>query len=353
MLKICNTFFFCVDPEHRLQSCHCNHVLQAVLRFSQWTALYWWGEGEKKSHKNPRKKSEAADRTSVPLLCGELILSKINIFLPPLVCGEVERGLWNLSGVYKWNQDKAECFLLSSTQWQTGMMRNPSSLLPRPEVGWEEDLKDATSTFFHYITSNDCTGKGAYMMQAKPLCRGRLFLLDLLYKLQRPTAQLKSNYLKTQTWRFLHQMLCLATFPRGAGRKEILPISLSFSILHSFLFSPHLHKWIREISSPQPPSLLFAGSDWEIRTWSSFPAHSKHVGRLYTSPALWLAPFHHELRKHRAIPKYYKHQTVLLLQTPSVKMMKQDRKISLLPLPFIYNWPLWSSLWKGLNFSLR
>lgn len=164
-------------------------------------------------------------------------------------------------------------------------------------------------------------------------------------------AQLKFKYLKTQTCRFLHQMLYLATVPRGAGRKQILPISLLFSILHSFLFSPHLHKRTGEISSP--PSLLFAGSDWEIRTWSSFPAHSKHVGRLYTSPALSLAPFHNELRKHRTIPKYYKHQTVLLLQTPSVKMMKQDRKISLLPLPFIYNWPLWSSLWKGLNFSLR
>lgn len=35
-----------------------------------------------------------------------------------------------------------------------------------------------------------------------------------------------------------------------------------------------------------PPSLLSAGSDWEIRSWSSFSAHSKHVGRLCTSPAL-------------------------------------------------------------------
>lgn len=45
------------------------------------------GEEKKKTHKNPRKKSEAANRTSVPLLCRELRLSKVNIFLPSLVLG--------------------------------------------------------------------------------------------------------------------------------------------------------------------------------------------------------------------------------------------------------------------------
>lgn len=32
--------------------------------------------------------------------------------------------------------------------------------------------------FIHYITKHDSTSKGAHMMQAKPLWRGRLFLLD-------------------------------------------------------------------------------------------------------------------------------------------------------------------------------
>lgn len=86
-----------------------------------------------------------------------------------------------------------------------------------------------------------------------------------------------------------------------------------------------------------PPFPSFCGQGLGNRNPKQLPARSKHVGSLFTSPALLLAPFHNELRKHRAIPKYYKHQTVLLLQTPSVKMMKQDRKISLLPLPFIYN----------------
>lgn len=69
---------------------------------------------KKKKRKN-RKESKEVNHTSVPLLSEEIILSKVNIFLPSLwFQGRVEGE--NLSRVYETKQDKAECFWLSSIQ---------------------------------------------------------------------------------------------------------------------------------------------------------------------------------------------------------------------------------------------
>lgn len=135
-----------------LQSCLCSHVLQTVSRFSQWIALYWWGE--KKTHKNPRKKIQSSRPhiSTSPVQRARTFQSQHFSSLSGL--RGWGGGVWNLSSVYKWNQDKAECFLLSSTQWQIQTTRSPPFLLSGPEIGWEQDLKDTTSTFFslhHFI----------------------------------------------------------------------------------------------------------------------------------------------------------------------------------------------------------
>lgn len=157
MLKTHHILFFLCWPQGQaavgrctLQSCHCSHVLQTVSRFSQWIALYWWGE--KKTHKNPRKKI----RSSRPHISTSPVQRACTFQSQHFSSLSGLRGwgggVWNLSSVYKWNQDKAECFLLSSTQWQIQTTRSPSFLLSGPEIGWEQDLKDTTSTFF-FITS--------------------------------------------------------------------------------------------------------------------------------------------------------------------------------------------------------
>lgn len=92
MVKTPNIFFPCVAQKDRLQEVSTAELLlqscsTGCSSFSQWIALYWQEEKTR-----PTKKSKAASCTSVPLLCTVLVLSKVNIFLPSLVCGEGGRG---------------------------------------------------------------------------------------------------------------------------------------------------------------------------------------------------------------------------------------------------------------------
>lgn len=102
MLETHHILFSCVDPKDRLQSvgAHCR-AATAVMFYRLFQGflneLPCTGGGKERPTKTPEKKSEAADRTSVPLLCRELVLSKVNIFLPSLVCGGGE----GVCGIYQ------------------------------------------------------------------------------------------------------------------------------------------------------------------------------------------------------------------------------------------------------------
>jgi len=79
-----------------------------------------------KPEKNPKQPT-----THQYLSCEESSSFPKSTFFFPLWFGGAKE---NLSRVYKPNQDKADCFLLSSAQLQIQAIRSPSLLLSRPEA---------------------------------------------------------------------------------------------------------------------------------------------------------------------------------------------------------------------------
>lgn len=176
MSKTHGILFPCIRPtgegavgSYVLQSC--SHLLKTVLRYSKWIGLCWWqGGGGNKTQK--RIQGSQPHITTSPVRTGHSFQSQ---HFPSL------SGLGEQKRVYQefTNQTRIKLifFFLTSNYTGPNMDYKKSFISFVQAGGW---LRVQFERPFHYITKYDSTSKGAYMMQAKPFWRGRLFLLDFL-----------------------------------------------------------------------------------------------------------------------------------------------------------------------------